>query len=453
MVRSALLLTVFASFFLFGASTPFILTLGYVWVDTFRPQSVAYLILNQLPVAMLMGGAAVGAYLLLDRRAPPRLSLIAVLQILLALWVTATCLWAEVPQAAWEKWDWAFKTILFSAFIPFAIRSRVQIEAFLQVYLFSLAANIIPFGVKVALSGGGYGRNLGLGEGNSGLAEGSTLAAVSVMAIPLLMYLSKNSLILPRAKLTILLYWGLCIACVLATIGTYERTGLVGLAVLGVFGFLKSRHKLVFGAMCLAVVLAVSYLAAESWTARMSTIKSYNAESSAATRILVWKWTYNYALSHPFGGGFDSYMINRLEAPSGDGTGEPAVYFSKAFHSVYFEVLGEHGWPGLAIFLLLSAASLLEFRRVGREARSLGIRWCADLANSLQLALTILLSCGAFIGIAFQPFLYYLFALAVCLKEYLHRASDATRDAPASGPTRSSNLRRTKITSSPVGLS
>ena len=44
---------IFLSFFVFGAVAPFILTLGYIWVDTFRPQEVAWFVMNQLPVAQL----------------------------------------------------------------------------------------------------------------------------------------------------------------------------------------------------------------------------------------------------------------------------------------------------------------------------------------------------------------------------------------------------------------
>ena len=55
MIRSLALLFVFLSFIGLGFVAPFITTLGYVWVDTFRPQAVAYIILNQMPVALIMG--------------------------------------------------------------------------------------------------------------------------------------------------------------------------------------------------------------------------------------------------------------------------------------------------------------------------------------------------------------------------------------------------------------
>src|SRR5215213_6432769 len=165
MLRSTWLLFVYVAFMVLGASAPFVATLGYVWVDTFLHQNVAYIILNQMPVAMIMGVTAIGSYLLLDRRSPPPLSLEIVLSALMAVWVTTTLIWAEVPAAAWAKWDWAFKTLAFATFIPFVIRSRIQIEAFAQTYVFSLAANIVPFRLKTLISGGGYGTNLVLLQG------------------------------------------------------------------------------------------------------------------------------------------------------------------------------------------------------------------------------------------------------------------------------------------------
>ena len=185
MLRSILLLFVYISFLGLGASAPFILALGYVWVDTFRPQEVAYIILNQLPVAMIMGAAAMGAYLVFDRKDPPKLTLAGATPAILAVWSTVAMTWSVAGDFAWVKWDWAFKVLIFAAFLPYVIRSRVQIEAMAQVYLCALAGNIIPFGVKTIISGGGYGQNLGLGGGNSGLGEGGQLSTFCLMAVPI----------------------------------------------------------------------------------------------------------------------------------------------------------------------------------------------------------------------------------------------------------------------------
>ena len=46
---------------------------------------------------MIMGVVALGGYFLLDRRSPPPLTLQTVLQVSMAVWVTLTLIWAQVP--------------------------------------------------------------------------------------------------------------------------------------------------------------------------------------------------------------------------------------------------------------------------------------------------------------------------------------------------------------------
>jgi probable O-glycosylation ligase (exosortase A-associated) len=410
--------------FLFGGIVaPFVIGLGYVWVDTFSPQHVAYSILNQIPVSAIMAAAAVGAYLLMDRKAPPRPGVIMVLILAMAAWVTYTSETVAVaPEFGWAKWDWAIKTIGFAAFMPFLFRSRVQIEAFLQVYIFSAAIQIVPYGIKTILSGGSYHANLGLIEGNTGLAEGATLATVAAMGVPIVLWLRRYTVILPRIKLVNWMYLGLAVVAVSASIGTFERTGLVAIVIVAAGLWLQSRHKVRY-ALCGAIVAAIALLVVirpdSEWLERMSTMTHYHSDTSAEGRILVWKWTLNYVKTHPFGGGFNSYVIDTIEFPGEDGS--PAyVVHGKAFHSMYFEMLGEHGYPGLGLFLALFIATFLTLVRVALKCRKLPeMAWCRDLAIAFMIAEVVLAVCGAFIGIAFQPEVYYGFAMTAMLASHV----------------------------------
>jgi probable O-glycosylation ligase (exosortase A-associated) len=416
LIRSLFLALVYVSFLCLGLAAPFVFTLGYAWVDTFRPQSVAYIILNQFPVALVMGIAALLGYFFMDRRSPPRLSLPLVLMLLMGFWVTATMVWAESPDQAWIKWDWAFKTMMFSAFIPLVIRSRVQIEAFAQTYVFSLAANFIPFGAKVLISGGGYGRNLGLIGGNSNLAEGGFLSTVCLMAIPLALHLGRHTQLLPRSRLIQLCYLGLAGFALVTALGTYERSALVGMVVLGAYMLMRSRNKLLF-ALCLAVIgVVVLHFMSKSWTSRIDTVNQPLTEDSALTRLLVWKWTFLYVLQHPFGGGFNLYVIDRIEFADG------LVVFGRAAHSIYFEVLGEEGWIGLALYLGLAGWAFLTLRKLARRTRKVAhLAWCADMSDALQSGLAVFMTAGAFVGIAFQPAFWYFIAMSISLREYVRR--------------------------------
>jgi len=125
------------------------------------------------------------------------------------------------------------------------------------------------------------------------------------------------------------------VSAVAAAIGTYERTGLIGMVVAGVGLWLRSRHKIVTGIAGLAIVALVATTVSQSWDQRISTIQSYNQDESALGRLLVWKWTLGYVKTHPLGGGFDAFEIDRIEFPPQPGSSEPEVVFGKAFHSVW----------------------------------------------------------------------------------------------------------------------
>jgi probable O-glycosylation ligase (exosortase A-associated) len=422
MLRSLWLVAVYLAFLGLGVVTPFVLTLGYVWVDTFQPQSVAYVILNELPVAMIMGVAAFASYLMVDRRAPPPLMALTVIQILMAIWMTATLLWAVAPERASIKWDWAFKTAAFSAFIPFVIRSRVQIEAFASTYVFSLAGNFVPFGLKVLISGGGYGQNLGLLGGNAGLSEGGYLSTVCLMAVPLTLYLGKHSQLIPRLPKISLAYLGVAALAVITALGTYERSALVGLAVLVLYMFARSRNKLLFGTIVVILGGVALALTANSWLARMETSSDYMNENSALVRLLVWKWTLDFSTTHPFGGGFDSYVTNTIIIPGNAANPLGGIEFGRAFHSIYFEVLGELGYPGIAMFLGAGAISVLSLIGLSRKCRKIpDLAWVADMSDAVTTGTLVFLTAGAFVGIAFQPPFWYFIAMSVSLQAFVYR--------------------------------
>jgi probable O-glycosylation ligase (exosortase A-associated) len=425
-VRDLYIALVYFSFIVFGVSAPFVATLGYMWTDTFYPQLISDYV-AMIPSSMLMGAMALLLYLARDRRQPAQFTIHTLLTICFALWCLMTLAWAEVPVQAAEKADWAVKTVLFSAFIPIVIRSRVQIEAFVQVYLFAVLIHMLPVGTKTFLSGSAYGRDLGIIKGNVGLAESSALASISIAMIPIILYLRSHAILIPKSRWTQIGYSALAFLAIPAAIGTYARTALVGFGVVGVFMFMQSRRKVLYVAVCAALVIGFALKTSDTWSERIETTANYDEENSALGRILVWQWTLGYVADHPLGGGFNSYMINSIVMPS---NGSFVVVHGKAFHNMYFEVLGEQGFPGLIMFLSVQGLSLLYLFRIIRRTRGQEhLLWLYDLARALMTALLTIMACGCFIGIGFQAYVWYLIALPVCLREYLRRV-DALEGVP-----------------------
>ncbi len=428
-MRDVYVALIYLAMLAMGLAAPFLFSLAYIWVDTFSPQTIAPEMLGLIPASMIVAILAIGSYAVADHRktAPP---LTSWLLLAFAVWITlSTALWAELPGPAWEKWNPAFKTLCFAAFMPLVFRSRVQIEAALQIYVFALAVHYVPGGIKTMLGGGGYGRTIGVVGGNSLLAEGSTLCAVTVMLVPILLFLREHSLLLPKVHLLRNGYFVL-VACAVATaIGTYERTGLVGMAVMGAGLWLRARRKLLYGVGGGGVAVVIALTTSDAWTSRISTINDYNNETSALGRILVWRWTMDYVSNHPLGGGFNSFMIDTITFP-GQG-GQPGLTRNGvAFHSIYFEVLGEQGYFGLGLFLFIALYTLYILQRAAKIARGRhDLRWAADLSRALQVSLVSFMICGAFIGVAFQPMIYFLFAVAACVGSHVRAAAGVGRIA------------------------
>ena len=417
------LLCCFVMFVTLGCISPFVLSLGYVWVDALLPQQVSYGLLNSIPLSLILGAGAVFWYVLTDRRDPPRFSVVQGLCVILALWITLTGVWAVAPEMAWVKWDPSFKMVIFTAFIPYVFRSRVQIEAFVLVLVLSAAPHLLPWGAKTFLTGGGYGMALGLlGPNSAVIAESSTIAGIATMFVPLLAWIRQHSLILPWRKLTTLVTWAMSLLYLAATIGSFARTGLIAIFLLGVGMLVRSRRKVTFVMLAAVTGLAVFSATSDKWIARVDTIRDFNTEASANTRILVWKWTWEFAKSHPLGGGFNSFLVNKIVDKGSDG--EEVVQFGRAFHNIYFAALGEHGYPGLALYLSIMIGTLLSQQAVLRRCKPFPeLVWAADLARASQLSLVIMLACAMFVDISYAFVLWHLIALAMCLRAHVDRVT------------------------------
>ena len=417
-----------------GCAAPFVVSLAYIWVDIFQPQSVAPTIAAMMPISMVTALAAIMAYLLADRGPPPRLGLLTMLLVAWAAWMTLTTTWAIFPDYAWKKWDWAFKTAAFTTLLPFVFTSRIRIEAALLVFVCAIMSNVLPFAVKTAITGGGYGQQLGLVPVNGGWGgEGSTLSTYAFATLPLVTYLLHHSLIAPGRGLMRYAYYAAPALAAIATIGTFARAGVIAGFVWAVLAWWHSRRKIALIFVLLGGVAAILPLMDEAWTARILTIFHARADDSALGRILSWQWTWDFAMRNPGGGGFDAYRASYAVATRPDGT-QFAIH-GLASHNIYFEVLGEQGWFGLGIFLSIFAVFFFGMMRVCHRARRReDVAWMRGLASALIQSMLIFMAGAVFSGIAHQPLQYYLLMFAVSLSALMARVGAEERAGPVTAP-------------------
>jgi probable O-glycosylation ligase (exosortase A-associated) len=419
-----------------GFRRPFLLVLGYVYVDIVSPQRLTYLLLNSIPISLIMVLFAVAGWALFDDKKDTRVVPRQFLLVMLLIYCGITTTQADFPIDAAAKWDWVWKALAFAVFLPLTLRTRLRIEALALFMVVSAASIIIVGGIKTLVSGGGYGALNLMVSNNSGLYEGSIISTVAIAIIPLILWLAKYGTIYPPDWRVQTFAYALIFACLLMPVGTQARTGLICIGVLGIMMLRSTKRRLLYVTLVTVASLIVIPLLPASFTSRMDTIKGYKADTSAGTRLAVWAWTWDYVKDHPFGGGFDAYRQNKIKVVTAttDGAGPRAeattsVEYdkSRAYHSAYFEMLGEQGFPGLIIWLLVHFGGLIRMEILrARYKKDATLEWISTLANALQQGHFIYLVGSLFVGIAFQPFVYMLVGLQIGLDTY---ASRKTRDA------------------------
>jgi len=435
-VRDLIFVGYLAAIMLLAFKRPFLFTLIYAYIDIVSPQRLSYFLLNSIPLSLVMFALAFLGFLVSDDKKDVRVAPRWVLLLVLLAYCGYTTTVAAEPLAALEKWNWVWKALVFAAFLPLTLHKKLRIEALVLTMVLCASALIVTGGIKTATGGGGYGALVILIDDNSGLFEGSIISCVAITIIPLILWLAKHGTIFRPSWMVRGYAAALIFACLLIPVGTQARTGIVCIAVLGILLLRHARYRMLYlGAVALVGLAAMPFLPS-TFTQRADTIKDYKADESASTRIAVWAWTWEYVKEHPMGGGFDVYRQNRIRydiAQKADSdevisVDMPAVKEvvdeGRAFHSSYFEMLGEQGFPGLLIWLMIQLGGVWRMevlQRLYRKRNREDEGWVAPLANALQNAQIIYLVGSLFVGIAFQAFFFMLTALQIGLDTYLAR--------------------------------
>ena len=194
-------------------------------------------------------------------------------------------------------------------------------------------------------------------------------------------------------------------------------------------GICSARDMNCAASVLMAVVgIAVVTLMPDSWHERMDTINTYEEDASAMGRLNVWEMNYNIACAKVFGGGFSMY------SPEVYAIFAPDPRFVVVAHSIYFQILGEHGFIGLFLFLLVWFTTYREFSKVRRFGLATPEHaWMADLAGMCQVSLVGYLVGGAFLSLGFLDLAYNLVLIAVCMSRLMRDHIKATRPYPLYG--------------------
>ena len=401
-----------------GLQRPYVALVGVLWIDLYQPQLLSHSFLFEQPLSLIMNIFFLISLVLnfskIER--PPTLLYVVIVPALM-VWITLTTYNAEFPDAAWPRHDVAVKMLLFTYSIPFILKSRKQLELFLWILIASMSYFVLSAGMKSLMNGGGYGLDLVSDSGTVLWSEGSTLATQAICLLPILYYAGRYSLLAGEYRPLRPLLLVVAFASLMVLIGTEARTGLIALAALVFLTLFSSRSKLK-AIVVIALLPIVSYpFVTEAWRARMATMLNVSEESSALGRVVVWRWTLDYANEHPvMGGGFNSYLANagKLIAYSRGNEITIDQAEGKAFHNILVQMLGEHGYVGLLLYMALIAHALWNSHRLSKTCPE---PWQRALARCVFISTMVYCVGGMFIGIAFYPWLFYMYGLTIAMRK------------------------------------
>jgi probable O-glycosylation ligase (exosortase A-associated) len=380
---------------------PAIAALVFMWISLMNPHRLAYGPAFNFPFAMMVGVIALiaTAFSKEPRRYP--FTAVTVLLVALAVWVTITSVFALTPQYAWVEWNRVIKTLLMVVITIMVVNTEADLKKMTWILALSLAVFGLKGGLFTLVSGGAYRV---LGPAGSYIAENNALALAFVMAVPMIWYTRLQAeKRWVRHALT-----AATVLTIIAAAGSYSRGALLAGAAMMVFLWLKSRNKVSTGLVLLLMVPVVLLAMPEQWHERMATIGDYKTDGSALGRINAWYFAIEVAKQHIMGGGFIVFnpAMFRIYAPN-------PMDFHVA-HSIYFQVLGEHGYIGLAIFLSLIAASWHTASRIIKSVKNRpDLKWAGDFAAMSQVSILGYMVGGAFLSLAYYDYFYYVIAALV----------------------------------------
>lgn len=389
---------------------PWVGVLVWTWLSLMNPHRYAFGFAATAPLSAIAAACTLGGLLATRDKESPLKGNAVWWFVFFVAWVTLSWLNGFSVENDYQQWNKIMKIDLMLVVALALLRTRMQIMALMAVTTISLALLGLKGGIFTVLNGGSYRV---WGPPGSFIEDNNEFALAMVMTIPLLRFIqlqlpAKDRLLRHGLTATMML-------CAASALGSHSRGGFLAITAMTLLLWWRSKNKLA-GAIVLTLtaISLVAFMPSE-WTSRMESIKTYEEDASSIGRLSAWSVAWGVAKDYATGAGFNVArrdLFNRYSRYKDGGV--------HAAHSIYFQVLGNHGFIGLLLFLGIWGATWRSANRIRRAAAGIPeAAWASDLAGMLQVSLIGYAVGGAFLSLAYFDLPYNLMVLMVLTQRWI----------------------------------
>ncbi len=407
-MREIVLLVILGFVILQAFRRPWIGILGWTWLSIMNPHQLTWT-LKTMPFAAAIGGATlIGLFITSDKRDYSQ-SREGITLMVFMVWMCITLPFSMVFDESFELWKRVMKIDLMILVAMVVLNSKRHMMLLVWVLVISIGFFGVKGGAFTLATGGSYRV---WGPENTYIEGNNEVALAIVIVIPLMRFLQMQM----QAKWAKTTMTVCMVLMAMAALGSHSRGALLAIAAMALVLWWRGKKKAMGAVVMVVVGVALLSVMPHEWWDRMNTIKTYQQDESAMGRINAWWMAWNLAKSNFFGGGFMIWIgpIFTIYAPDPNDV--------HAAHSIYFQVLGEQGFLGLILFMVLFTMVYL----TGGTLRTRGkaqpqTQWLSDLGGMLQVSLVGYAVGGAFLSLSYWDLPYNLLVLAVIGKRWLDR--------------------------------
>ncbi|MDP2323778.1 MAG: putative O-glycosylation ligase, exosortase A system-associated [Gammaproteobacteria bacterium] len=408
-MRDIILIAIVLAGSLAALRRPWIGIMLWTWLSIMNPHRYTWGIAYSAPLAAVAAVSVLLGLLMTRERESPFKGSPVTWMLLFMVWMTISWLAGLDVAGDYEQWKKVMKVDVMIVISLMLLHSKQHIFALMWVCVVSIALLGAKGGFFSLIHGGG---ERVWGPPGSFIEDNNAFAVAVIMTIPLLRFLQLQlGSVWGRRGMTVAM-----LLCAVAALGSQSRGALLAITAMALYLWWNSKNKLNLALVLLVVAIPLIAFMPDTWSSRMSTIGTYEQDTSAMGRISAWWNAWNLAWHYPFGAGFNAATAELFARFS------PYPDQIQGAHSIYFLALGNHGFVGLLLFVGIwvatwrSASWLRSRPDLAPEAK-----WCADLGSMCQVSLVGYFVGGAFLSLTYFDLPYNIMVLVVLTRVWVEK--------------------------------